>query len=233
MKLLLIFYPVNCLFSLHGSFLGNWLFSFHFSAVRLMLVHTIWEPFLSLLLPHIILDACVCTFLKIKNHRIFLFIYVFVYSGLHWAFVALAGLPLVVVNGSRTLLRCEGFSLKQLLLLWSTGSRHTVFSGCRVQALERGLRSSPADGILLDQGLKPCHAPCIGSWILIPSTTREVPCVCVCVYFLKNKIQNKVCSVYKILRCPPCIPWDWPWSCKLTLTPLGARALLSRLATPA
>ena len=181
-------------------------------------------------------SRCLCVyFLKVKNHRIFLFIYVFLYSGLRWAFVALAGLPLVVVNGSRTLSQCEGFSLTWLLLLWSTGSRHTVFSGCCVQALERGLRSSPAGGIFPDQGLKPCHAPCIGSWILIPCTTREVPCVCVCVcvYFLKNKIQNKVCSVYKILRCPPCIPWDWPWSCKLTLTPSGARALLSRLATPA
>ena len=150
MKLLLIFYPVNCLFSLHGSFLGNWLFSFHFSAVRLMLVHTIWEPFLSLLLPHIILDACVCTFLKIKNHRIFLFIYVFVYSGLRWAFVALAGLPLVVVNGSRTLLRCVGFSLKRLLLLWSTGSRHAGFSSCGTQAqLPCSILDFPRPGIEL------------------------------------------------------------------------------------
>lgn len=111
-------------------------------------------------------------------------------------------------------------------------SRHTVFSGCRGQALEHGLRSSPAGGIFLDQGLKPCPL----HWQLDSYPLHHQGssvCVCVYVYFLKNEIQNKVCSVYKTLRCPPCIPWDWPCSCKLTLTPSGARALLSRLATPA
>ena len=169
-----------------------------------MLVHTIWEPFLSLLLPHIILDACVCTFLKIKNHRIFLFIYVFVYFGLRWAFVALAGLPLVVVNGSRTLLRCEGFSLKRLLLLWSTGSRHSLqwlsCASSRAWAQELPCRwNLPRPGTET--------MPCPLHWQLDSYPLHhQGSSVCVCVYFLKNKIQNKVCSVYKILRCPPCIP---------------------------
>ena len=41
-----------------------------------------------------------------------------------------AGFSLVVASGGYSLLRCAGFSLRWLLLLWSTGSRHTGFSSC-------------------------------------------------------------------------------------------------------
>ena len=48
-----------------------------------------------------------------------LFIY---YFWLRWVFVAVRGLSLVAVSGAYSLLRCTGFSLQWLLLLWSTGS---------------------------------------------------------------------------------------------------------------
>ena len=42
---------------------------------------------------------------------------------------------LVAARGGYSLLWCVGFSLQWLLLLWSTGSRHTGFSSCGAQAL--------------------------------------------------------------------------------------------------
>ena len=42
---------------------------------------------------------------------------------LHWVFVAACGLSLVAASGGYSLLRCVGFSLRWLLLLWSTGPR--------------------------------------------------------------------------------------------------------------
>ena len=45
-------------------------------------------------------------------------------------FVAVCGLSLVVASGGYSLLRCAGFSLRRLLLLRSTGSRHAGFSSC-------------------------------------------------------------------------------------------------------
>ena len=41
-------------------------------------------------------------------------------------------------------MRCAGFSLRWLLLLWSTGSRHAGLSSCGSQALEHRLRSCDA-----------------------------------------------------------------------------------------
>ena len=63
------------------------------------------------------------------------FIYLFVYFWLHWVFVAACGLSLVVASGGYSLLWCAGSSLRCLLLLWSTGSRHASFSsyGSRAQ----------------------------------------------------------------------------------------------------
>ena len=42
---------------------------------------------------------------------------------LRWVFVAARGLSLVVASGGYSLLRCSGFSLRWLLLLWSMGPR--------------------------------------------------------------------------------------------------------------
>ena len=48
----------------------------------------------------------------------------FIYFWLRWVFVAAHGLSLVAVSGDYSSLRCVGFSLRWLLLLWSTGSRY-------------------------------------------------------------------------------------------------------------
>ena len=58
----------------------------------------------------------------------------FIYFWLHWVFVAVGRLSLVVVSRGYSSLRCVDFSLWWLLLLRSTGCRHTDFSSC-------GLRS--------------------------------------------------------------------------------------------
>ena len=47
-----------------------------------------------------------------------------------------AGFSLVVASRGYSSLRCMGFSLWWLLLLWSTGSRHAGFSSCSTWALE-------------------------------------------------------------------------------------------------
>ena len=49
---------------------------------------------------------------------------------LHWVFVAVCRLSLVVVSGGYSSLWCVGFSLRWLLLLRSTGSRCVGFSSC-------------------------------------------------------------------------------------------------------
>ena len=71
----------------------------------------------------------------------FFFFNKFIYFWLHWVFVAVHGLSLVVVSGGYSSLRCAGFSLQWLFLLRSTGSRHAGFSSCGSRALERRLSS--------------------------------------------------------------------------------------------
>ena len=61
-------------------------------------------------------------------------IYFFFFLWLHWVFVATRGVSLVASSGGYSLLRCAGFSLRWLLLLWSTGSRHVGFSSCGTRA---------------------------------------------------------------------------------------------------
>ena len=58
----------------------------------------------------------------------------FTYFWLRWVFVAARGLSLVAASGGYSLLRCVGFSLRRLLLLWSMGCRHTGFSSCGTRA---------------------------------------------------------------------------------------------------
>ena len=60
-------------------------------------------------------------------------------------------LSLVAASGGYSSLQCAGFSLWWLLLLRSTGSKHT---GSAVVA--HGLSCSTACGIFLDQGANPC-----------------------------------------------------------------------------
>ena len=56
--------------------------------------------------------------------------YLFIYFWLRWVFVAARGLSLVVASGGYSSLQCTGSSLRWLLLLQSTGSRHAGFNSC-------------------------------------------------------------------------------------------------------
>ena len=64
--------------------------------------------------------------------KIYLLIYF--YFCLHWVFVAVCGLSLVAARGGCSSLPSLGFSLWWLLLLQSTGCRHTGFSSCGMWA---------------------------------------------------------------------------------------------------
>ena len=68
----------------------------------------------------------------------------FIYFWLSQVFVAARGLSLVAVSGGYSLLWCAGFSLRWLLLLWSTGSKHAGFSSCGMQAQQLWLTGSRA-----------------------------------------------------------------------------------------
>ena len=68
----------------------------------------------------------------------------FFFFWLCWVFVAAPGLSLVAVSGGYSSLWCAGFSLRWLLLLWSTGSRRAGFSSCGSWGLERRLSSCGA-----------------------------------------------------------------------------------------
>ena len=94
--------------------------------------------------------------------RLLLFFFLINFS-LCWVFVAARRLSLVAASGGYSLLRCVGFSLRWLLLLRSTGSRHAGFSSCGSRALERrlsscgaGLSCSVTCAIFPDQGSNPC-----------------------------------------------------------------------------
>ena len=60
---------------------------------------------------------------KMRGAKYLAFI-LFIYFRLRWVFIAAHGLSLIVVSGGSSSLRCAGFSLRWLLLLRSTGSRH-------------------------------------------------------------------------------------------------------------
>ena len=78
-------------------------------------------------------------------------IYLFIYFWLRWAFIAARRLSLVAASGGYSSLRCTGFSLRWLLLLWSTSSRLAGsvvvalrLSSCGSRALEHRLSSCGA-----------------------------------------------------------------------------------------
>ena len=60
----------------------------------------------------------------------FFFINLFIYFWLRWIFIAERGLSLVASSWGYSSLRYTGFSLRWLLLLWSTGSGRAGFSSC-------------------------------------------------------------------------------------------------------
>ena len=105
--------------------------------------------------------------------------YLFIYLWLLWVFIAVRRPSLVAASGGYSSLRCTGFSLRQLLLLRSTGSRCAGFSSCGSRALERRLRSCGGFVAPLHVGSSltrvRTRVPCIGRWILNHCATREAP----------------------------------------------------------
>ena len=88
-----------------------------------------------------------CEYEEISHYSFFLN-YLFIYFW-HWVFVAARGLSLVAASGGYSSFQCMGFSLQWLLLLRSTGSRHTGFSSC-------GMRLSSCGSWALERKLSSC-----------------------------------------------------------------------------
>ena len=108
-----------------------------------------------------------CGFFKIN---------LFIYFWLRWVFVAARRLSLVVASGGYSLLWCTGFSLRYLLLLWSTGSRRVGFSSCGTWAQQLWLAGLVAPKHMGSSWTRArTHVLCIGRWILNHCAIREVP----------------------------------------------------------
>ena len=107
-------------------------------------------------------DSVTCPSLSAsKWQRIFLKWFIYLYFWLHWVFVPVCGLSLVVPSRGYSSLGYSGFS--------SCGARAVGSWASVVVAL--GLGCSVACGIFLNQGLNQCPL----QWMLIHCTTREVP----------------------------------------------------------
>ena len=72
---------------------------------------------------------------------VFFLINLFIYFWLCWVFITACSLSLIAASRGYSSLWYAGFSLQWLLLLPSTGSRHTGFSSCGAKALELRLSS--------------------------------------------------------------------------------------------
>ena len=133
------------------------------------------------------------SFLCLLNLRCFhLFVVVvvpfyFLFFWPRWVFVALCRLSLVAASGGYSSLRCVGFSLRWLLLWWSTGSRCAGFSSYSTwaQQLRHTCFRAQAQQLWCTGLVTPRHAgssqtrdricvPCIGRQILNHCTTWEV-----------------------------------------------------------
>ena len=105
-----------------------------------------------------VLSCLLYFFLFFKFLKINLFIYFWLRRSL-----LLHALSLVAVSGGYSSFWCVGFSLRWLLLSWSTGSRHvgSVVVACELWStgsvvVVRRLSCSVACGIFPDQGSNPC-----------------------------------------------------------------------------
>ena len=83
---------------------------------------------------HLILLSAFLLEVHIESTIGFFLKILFIYFWLRWVFIAACGLSLVAESRGYSLLRCTGFSLRWLLLLQSTGSRHMGFSSCGTRA---------------------------------------------------------------------------------------------------
>ena len=99
----------------------------------------------------------------------------FTYLWLHWVFVAWHGLSLVAVSRGCASLLCVGSSLRWLLSLWSTGSRHADFSSFSLWAQWLWpMRLAAPQHVASSRTRDQTHVPCIDRWIVIYCPTREV-----------------------------------------------------------
>ena len=131
----------------------------------------------------------------------FNFIYLFIYSWLHWVFVAARGLSLHVASRGYSSLQCAGFSLQWLLLLQSTGSRHAGFSSCGLRAPERrgsscGARAQLLRGMwdLPGPGLEPVFPALAGGFL-----TTAPPGKSCWTSQQQHQSQKKICFQHGIL----------------------------------
>ena len=112
----------------------------------------------------------------------------FIYFWLRWVFIAAHGLSLVAVSRGYSSLRCTGFSLRWLLLLQSTGSRH---AGSVVVA--HGLSCSVARGIFPDQGSNPCPPALAGGFLTTAPPGKSLNAFFVLpIFLLLSPAQNSV-----------------------------------------
>ena len=119
------------------------------------------------------LNASLQNIILIQFFKIILFAYSFIYL-FGWALSSSLRVgSLVAVSRFYSSLGCTAFPSLWLLLLWGTGSRHTGFSSCSLQALEYGVSSW---GALAYQNLPRPGIETVspGRQILIHCTTREV-----------------------------------------------------------
>ena len=97
-----------------------------------------------------------------------------IYVWLHWLFIALLGLSLIVASRVYSLW-CTGFPLQWLLLLWSTGSRLVGFNGWSTRAQRLWCMDLVALRHVTSSWTRDwTRVPCIGRQILMYCTTREV-----------------------------------------------------------
>ena len=86
-----------------------------------------------------------------------------------WVFVAVRGLSLASMSGGCSSLQCVGFLWWWLLLLWSTGSRHTGFSSCDTWTQQLQLTGSRVEGSVQQFWHMGLGAP----WHVRSSRTRD------------------------------------------------------------
>ena len=107
-----------------------------------------------------LISRSVSRFLLCKKVHVYHFWNFYLFIILGWVLVAVRGLCLVVAvhglclvkwAGATLQVQCMGFSLQQLLLLWSTGSRYWASV-----VVAYGLSCPVACGIFPDQGWKKC-----------------------------------------------------------------------------
>ena len=106
-----------------------------------------------------------------------MYLFSYYYCFLLWSvFVAARGLSAVAASWDHSLLLCVGFSLRRLLLLQSTGSKHSGFSSCSTwtqQLWHMGFLALCHVGS--SRSRDEAGVPFVARQILQPWTTGEAP----------------------------------------------------------